>query len=315
MANHRTKVLIIGSGPAGFTAAIYASRANFSPLVVSGMQAGGQLMTTPDIENFPGFEEKIGGVQLMEKMQKQAERIGATIIYDTIVRADLAKRPFVCYGDSGDTYTSDTVIIATGSSPRWLGIPGEFEYRGFGVSSCATCDGFFFRKKPVCVIGGGNVAAEESLYMANIAGKVTLIHRRDELRAEKILQKAIFAHKNIEVVLDSRPLEFVGTDNPSALTGVKVENQKTGEIKIIPCEGAFVAIGYHPNTEIFEGQLDMYESKFIKTKPDSTQTNIPGVFCAGDVKNPLFRQAVVAAGSGCIAALEAEAFINYVNEK
>lgn len=310
MAQYRTKVLIIGSGPAGLTAAIYAARANFNPLVIAGMQAGGQLITTPDIENFPGFEEKIGGAVLMERIQKQAERTGATVIYDTIVKADLSKRPFVCTGDSGDVYVSDAVIVATGASPRWLDIDGEFKYRGFGVSACATCDGFFFRKKPVCVIGGGNVAAEEALYLANIASKVTLIHRRDELRAEKVLQDALFANPNITTVFDAVPVEFVGTDMPLALTGVKVKNQKTGEISVIPCEGAFVAIGYRPNTEIFAGQLEMYESKFLKTKPDSAATNIPGVFCAGDVKSPLYQQAIIAAGSGCIAALEVEAFIN-----
>ena len=310
MPEHKTKLLIIGSGPAGLTAAIYAARANLNPLVIAGIQVGGQLISTPDIENFPGFEEKITGAFLMEKMQKQAQNIGAQIIYDTITKVDLSKRPFICCADSGDVYSADALIIATGASPRWLGIEGEDKYRGFGISACATCDGFFFRDKAVCVIGGGNVAAEEALYLANIAEKVILIHRRDSLKAEKILQKAIFNNPKITVFFDTIPIQFIGKDNPLALSGVKIKNKINGKIFTINCEGAFVAIGYNPNTEMFLGQLDMDEAKFIKTKPDSSKTNVPGVFCAGDMKNPLFQQAIIAAGSGCIAALEADAFLN-----
>ena len=313
MTEHRTQVLIIGSGPAGLTAGIYAARANRSPLIVSGMQLGGQLTTTSGIENYPGFEEEIGGLELMERMQKQAERVGSKILYDTITEADLSTRPFVCKGDSGDTYIADTLIIATGASPRKMDIAGEDKYRGFGVSYCATCDGFFYRGKDVCVIGGGNTAVEEALYLAGLANKVYLIHRRDAFRAEKVMQEKAFANPKIEMVLDSVPTEFVGTENPLGLTAVKVKNVKTEEEKTIPAHGVFIAIGYRPNTALFGEQIDTDEAGFIITKPNSTATNIDGVFSAGDVKNPLYRQAVIAAGSGCLAALEAEKFLS-VNE-
>lgn len=313
MTEHRTQVLIIGSGPAGLTAGIYAARANRSPLIVSGMQLGGQLTTTSGIENYPGFEEEIGGLELMERMQKQAERVGSKILYDTITEADLSTRPFVCKGDSGDTYIADTLIIATGASPRKMDIAGEDKYRGFGVSYCATCDGFFYRGKDVCVIGGGNTAVEEAIYLAGLANKVYLIHRRDAFRAEKVMQEKAFANPKIEMVLDSVPSEFIGTENPLGLTAVKVKNVKTEEERTIPAHGVFIAIGYRPNTSLFEGQIDTDETGFIITKPNSTATNIDGVFSAGDVKNPLYRQAVIAAGSGCLAALEAEKFLS-VNE-
>ena len=313
MTEHRTQVLIIGSGPAGLTAGIYAARANRAPLIVSGMQLGGQLTTTSGIENYPGFEEEIGGLELMERMQKQAERVGSKILYDTITEADLSTRPFVCKGDSGDTYIADTLIIATGASPRKMDIAGEDKFRGFGVSYCATCDGFFYRGKDVCVIGGGNTAVEEAVYLAGLANKVYLIHRRDAFRAEKVMQEKAFANPKIEMVLDSVPTEFIGTENPLGLTAVKVKNVKTEEERTIPAHGVFIAIGYRPNTSLFEGQIDTDETGFIITKPNSTATNIDGVFSAGDVKNPLYRQAVIAAGSGCLAALEAEKFLS-VNE-
>ena len=313
MTEHRTQVLIIGSGPAGLTAGIYAARANRAPLIVSGMQLGGQLTTTSGIENYPGFEEEIGGLELMERMQKQAERVGSKILYDTITEADLSARPFVCKGDSGDTYIADTLIIATGASPRKMDIAGEDKYRGFGVSYCATCDGFFYRGKDVCVIGGGNTAVEEAVYLAGLANKVYLIHRRDAFRAEKVMQEKAFANPKIEMVLDSVPTEFIGTENPLGLTAVKVKNVKTEEERTIPAHGVFIAIGYRPNTSLFAGQIDTDETGFIITKPNSTATNIDGVFSAGDVKNPLYRQAVIAAGSGCLAALEAEKFLS-VNE-
>ena len=313
MTEHRTQVLIIGSGPAGLTAGIYAARANRAPLIVSGMQLGGQLTTTSGIENYPGFEEEIGGLELMERMQKQAERVGSKILYDTITEADLSTRPFVCKGDSGDTYIADTLIIATGASPRKMDVAGEDKFRGFGVSYCATCDGFFYRGKDVCVIGGGNTAVEEAVYLAGLANKVYLIHRRDAFRAEKVMQEKAFANPKIEMVLDSVPTEFIGTENPLGLTAVKVKNVKTEEERTIPAHGVFIAIGYRPNTSLFEGQIDTDETGFITTKPNSTATNIDGVFSAGDVKNPLYRQAVIAAGSGCLAALEAEKFLS-VNE-
>jgi len=313
MTEHRTQVLIIGSGPAGLTAGIYAARANRAPLIVSGMQLGGQLTTTSGIENYPGFEEEIGGLELMERMQKQAERVGSKILYDTITEADLSTRPFVCKGDSGDIYIADTLIIATGASPRKMDIAGEDKYRGFGVSYCATCDGFFYRGKDVCVIGGGNTAVEEALYLAGLANKVYLIHRRDAFRAEKVMQEKAFANPKIEMVLDSVPTEFIGTENPLGLTAVKVKNVKTEEERTIPAHGVFIAIGYRPNTSLFGEQIDTDEAGFIITKPNSTATNIDGVFSAGDVKNPLYRQAVIAAGSGCLAALEAEKFLS-VNE-
>jgi thioredoxin reductase (NADPH) len=309
-ARHHTKVLIIGSGPAGYTAAVYAARANLQPILVQGLQPGGQLTITTDVENYPGFASVIQGPWLMEQMQKQAEHVGTTVISDIIVKADLSKRPFVCLGDSGDTYVGDAVIISTGAQARWLGVAGEEQYRGFGVSACATCDGFFFRGKEVVVAGGGNTAVEEALYLTNHASKVTLVHRRDTLRAEKILQARLFANPKIDVVWDSVIDEIVGEPGPPArVNGVRLRNIKTGSRHTLRTDGFFVAIGHTPVTEMFKGQLALDDGGYILTRPDSTATEIPGVFAAGDVKDKIFRQAVTAAGMGCMAALEAEKFL------
>ena len=309
MANYHTKVLILGSGPAGLTAAIYAARANLAPIIVAGMQPGGQMTITTDVENYPGFPDVIQGPWLMEQFQKQAENVGTKIMSDLIVKLDLSKRPFTCVGDSGDVYTGDTLVITTGASARWLGLPTEKTFQGFGVSACATCDGFFFRGKQVAVVGGGNTAVEEALYLTNHATKVTLIHRRDSLRAEKILQKRLFEHPKIEMVWDSAVEEVVGTSKPLGVTGIKVKNVKTGALTDIKVDGLFVAIGHTPNTELFKGLLDMDENGYLITAHDSTRTNIPGVFAAGDVQDHVFRQAVTAAGTGCMAALEADRFL------
>ena len=306
---HHTKVLILGSGAAGCTAAIYAARANLKPIMVHGMQPGGQLTITTDVENFPGFEHAIQGPWLMEQMEKQAAHVGTQIVHDTIIAVDFTKRPFTCKGDSGDIYTGDTLVIATGATARWLDTPSEKKFRGFGISACATCDGFFFKNKEVIVVGGGNSAVEEALYLTNHCSKVTLVHRRDTLRAEKIAQDRLFSNPKVSVIWDSVVEEFVGTDNPPTLTSVKLKNIKTGAITDFKTDGAFIAIGHVPNTEIFTGMLDMDEDKYLKTTPGSTKTNIPGVFAAGDVQDKIFRQAVTAAGTGCMAALEAERFI------
>jgi thioredoxin reductase (NADPH) len=309
MTTHHTKVLILGSGAAGCTAAIYAARASLHPVMVHGLQPGGQLTITTDVENYPGFESAVQGPWLMEQMEKQAAHVGTKIIHDTIVKVDLSKRPFTCVGDSGHLYTGDALVIATGASARWLGIPSEKALQGFGVSACATCDGFFFRGKEVVVIGGGNSAVEEALYMTNHASKVTLIHRRDSLRAEKIGQERLFKHPKIAVIWDSVVEEFVGEGDPVSLTAVKLRNLKTGEVSSHKTDGAFVAIGHNPNTQIFEGAITLDAEKYIVTTPGSTRTNIPGVFAAGDVQDKIFRQAVTAAGTGCMAALEAERFL------
>jgi thioredoxin reductase (NADPH) len=309
MAEHRTKVLILGSGPAGLTAAIYAARANLAPIVVAGMQPGGQMTITTDVENYPGFPDVIQGPWLMEQMQKQAENVGTRFIHDLVTEIDVSQRPFRCTGDSGDTFIGDTVIIATGASARWLGLPSEKQFQGFGVSACATCDGFFFRGKEVAVIGGGNTAVEEALYLTNHANKVTLIHRRDSLRAEKMLQQRLFDHPKIEVIWDSAVEEVTGKTSPPGVTGVKVRNVKTGKTHDLPVDGMFVAIGHTPNTELFKGLLDMDENGYLITKADSTATNIAGVFACGDVQDHVYRQAVTAAGTGCMAALEADRFI------
>ncbi|MGE5546733.1 MAG: thioredoxin-disulfide reductase [Solirubrobacterales bacterium] len=309
MAVHRTKVLILGSGPAGCTAAIYAARANLEPILVAGLQPGGQLTITTDVENYPGFADAIQGPWLMEQMQKQAEHVGCTFLYDTIVSVDLSKRPFVAKGDSGDEYVGDTVIIATGASARWLGIESERKFQGFGVSACATCDGFFFRNKEVAVVGGGNSAVEEAIYLAGIASKVTLIHRRDSLRAEKIMQDRLFANPKVSVAWDSVIDEIVGTDNPPGVTGVRLKNIKSGQTSELSVDGVFIAIGHSPNTELFKGQLTLDDENYLVTKPGTTSTNIPGVFAAGDVQDKVYRQAVTAAGTGCMAALEAERFL------
>lgn len=305
----KTKVLIIGSGPAGYTAAIYAARANLKPILVQGVQPGGQLTITTDVENYPGFADVIQGPWLMEQMQKQAEHVGTKTIFDTILEVDFSRRPFLAVGDSGDTYLADTLIIATGAQARWLGLESEKKFQGFGVSACATCDGFFFRGKEVVIVGGGNTAVEEAIYLTNHANKVTLIHRRDHLRAEKIMQDRLFRNPKINVIWNSVVEEVLGDSDPVAVTGTKIKNVLTGDISTIPADGFFVAIGHLPATSLFKGKLDLDSEGYIITEPDSTATNIPGVFAAGDVKDKTFRQAVTAAGMGCMAALEAERFI------
>jgi thioredoxin reductase (NADPH) len=309
MAEHRTKVLILGSGPAGLTAAIYAARASLEPILISGMQPGGQMTITTDVENYPGFAEVIQGPWLMEQMQKQAEHVGTRFISDTIVDVDLSKRPFVCKGDGGDVYVGETLIVCTGASARWLGLESEKKFQGAGVSACATCDGFFFRGKEVAVVGGGNTAVEEAIYLTNHATKVTLIHRRDSLKAEKIAQKRLFANPKVSVVWDSAVDEVLGGGTPAGVTGVRLKNVKTGALQDLKIDGLFVAIGHTPNTDLFKSKLDMDENGYLLTAADSTRTNIPGVFAAGDVQDHVYRQAVTAAGTGCMAALEADRFI------
>jgi thioredoxin reductase (NADPH) len=306
---YHDKVLIIGSGPAGYTAAIYAARANLKPRLVSGLEPGGQLTITTDVENYPGFADVIQGPWLMEQMKAQAEHVGTQMTNDVIVEVDFSRRPFVAKGDSGDIYTADVVIIATGAQARWLGLASEQKFRGFGVSACATCDGFFFRGKEVVIVGGGNSAVTEALYLTNHATKVTIVHRRDHFRAEKVLQDRLFAHPKIKVVFDTVTDEVLGTPEPPTVTGVKLRNVKTGAVSEIKTDCFFVAIGHTPATQIFKGQVKMDAEGYIVTRPDSTETNIPGVYAAGDVKDKVFRQAVTAAGLGCMAALEAEKFI------
>jgi thioredoxin reductase (NADPH) len=309
MAEIRTKALIIGSGPAGYTAAIYAARANLKPVLVQGIQPGGQMTITTDVENYPGFADVIQGPWLMEQMQKQAEHVGTRVMFDTITEVDLSRRPFRAVGDSGDIYYGDTLIIATGAQAKWLGLPSEQKFRGFGVSACATCDGFFFREKEVVIVGGGNTAVEEAIYLTNHATKVTLVHRRDHLRAEKIMQDRLFRNPKIKVVWDSAVEEVMGGGDPAGVTGVRIRNVKTGATTDIPADGFFVAIGHTPSTELLKGKLPLDAEGYLLTKPDSTATEIPGVFAAGDVKDKVFRQAVTAAGMGCMAALEAERFL------
>jgi thioredoxin reductase (NADPH) len=304
-----TKCLVIGAGPAGYTAAIYAARASLEPLLVQGLQPGGQLTITTDVENYPGFAEAIQGPWLMEQMHKQAENVGTAMVLDVITEVDLSERPFRCTGDSGNSYVGDTVIICTGAQARWLGLPAEERYRGFGVSACATCDGFFFRGRPVAVIGGGNTAVEEAIFLTNHASQVTLIHRRDELRADKILQARLFANSKIEVVWNSVLDDIVGTDDPLAVTGIRIRNVNTGETRDRAVDGVFVAIGHDPVTGLFGGQLETDSDGYIVTAPDSTATDVPGVFAAGDVRDKVYRQAVTAAGLGCMAAIEAEKFL------
>lgn len=303
-----TKVLIIGSGPAGYTAAIYAARANLSPIQVMGMEPGGQLTITTDVENYPGFADPVQGPFLMDQMKAQAENMGAKLISDMIVDVDFSSRPFKAVGDSGNTYISDTVVICTGAKARWLGMESEEKFRGLGVSACATCDGFFYRGKDVAVIGGGNSAVEEALFLTNFVNKVTLIHRRDELRSERVLQDRLLNHEKIDVIWDSVVDEFVG--DAQGLTGLKVKNVKTNEIQDLAVHGAFVAIGHAPATEIFKGKIDIDDEGYIITKPDSTETSVKGVYAAGDVKDKTYRQAITAAGMGCMAALEADRFIH-----
>ncbi len=309
-ATHHSKVLILGSGPAGYTAAIYAARANLAPTLIQGLQPGGQLTITTDVENYPGFADVIQGPWLMEQMQKQAEHVGTKVVFDIVTSVDLSKRPFVCETDSGDRYTGDTLIICTGASARWLGLDSEITFRGGGVSACATCDGFFFRGKEVAVIGGGNTAVEEALYLTNHASKVTLVHRRDSLRSEKILQDRLFRNPKIEVVWNSVVEEIVGEKTPAPLVnGARLRDVKSGASRVLPVDGVFVAIGHTPNTELFKGQLACDSDGYLLTKPDSTATDIPGVFAAGDVQDKIYRQAVTAAGTGCMAALEAEKYL------
>jgi len=310
MAAHRSKVLILGSGPAGYTAAIYAARANLKPMLVQGIQPGGQLTITTDVENYPGFADVIQGPWLMEQMQKQAEHVGTQLFFDTIVEVDLRRRPFVCIGDSGDRYEADALVISTGASARWLGLPSEEAFRGGGVSACATCDGFFFRNKEVVVVGGGNTAVEEALYLTHHASKVAVIHRRDSFRAEKILQDRLARNSKVSVLWDHVVEEILGEKDPAPLVkAVRVKNVKTGATREIPIDGIFIAIGHSPNTELFKGQLAMDSEGYLITKPDSTATDIDGVFAAGDVQDKVFRQAVTAAGTGCMAALEAERWL------
>jgi thioredoxin reductase (NADPH) len=307
---HRSKLLIIGSGPAGYTAAIYAARANLQPILVQGLQAGGQMTITTDVENYPGFADVVQGPWLMEQMQAQAEHVGTRIIGDTIISLDLSGRPFRAQGDSGDSYIADALIIATGAQARWLGLPSEQKFRGFGVSACATCDGFFFRGKEVAIVGGGNTAVEEAIYLTNHASRVTLIHRRDRLRAEKIMQDRLFRNPKVKLVWDSVVEEVLGTGEPAGVDGIRLRNLKTGARADLKVDGLFVAIGHTPATQLFQGQLELDSEGYILTRPDSTATAIPGVFAAGDVKDKVFRQAVTAAGMGCMAALEAERFIS-----
>ena len=312
---HRSKVLIVGSGPAGYTAAVYAARAALKPMLVTGLEVGGQMSITTDVENYPGFADVIQGPWLMEQMHSQAESVGTTMINDIVVDVDLTKRPFRCIGDSDDTYLGETIIISTGAQARWLGLESEGRFQGFGVSACATCDGFFFRGKEVAVVGGGNTAVEEALYLTNHANKVTLIHRRDALRAEKILQNRLLATDKIEVVWDSVVEEVLGEANPPTVTGLKLKNVKTGTVSGLAIDGLFVAIGHDPATRLFKDKLAIDDEGYIVTKPDSTATTIPGVFAAGDVQDKVFRQAVTAAGTGCMAALEAEKFVALVETK
>ena len=306
---HRSKVVIIGSGPAGYSAAIYAARANLEPIMVQGLEPGGQLTITTDVENYPGFADIIQGPWLMEQMAGQAGAVGTRLFHDMVVAVNLSERPFVCTGDSGDTYVGDSVIICTGAQAKWLGLPSEQRFMGFGVSACATCDGFFFRGKEVAVIGGGNTAVEEALYLTNHARKVTLVHRRDALRAEKILQDRLFRNDKIEVLWDHVLEEIEGESDPLSVSGIAVRHAKTGAIERIALSGVFIAIGHRPNTELFAGQLTMDDEGYVVTVADSTKTNVPGVFAAGDVQDKVFRQAVTAAGTGCMGALEAEKFL------
>ena len=312
MAEHKTKVLIIGSGPAGYTAGIYAARAGLKPILVSGQQIGGQLTITTDVENFPGFSEPIAGPDLMHKMRVQCHNVGVKIIDDKIVETDFSKRPFICNSENNNLFVADSVIICTGASARWLGLPSETKFLGFGVSGCATCDGFFYRERDVAVVGGGNTAVEEALYLSTFANSVTIIHRRDQLRADQAMQEKLRQNNKIIVEWDSVVEEILGTENPLNVTGVRIKNVKTDETRDISVAGVFIAIGHHPNTELFKEQLKLNTDGYIITAPDSCQTNIEGVFAAGDVQSPHFRQAIVAAGSGCIAALEAEKFLNNI---
>lgn len=305
-----SKVLIIGSGPAGYTAAIYASRALLKPTLIAGMEQGGQLMITTDVENYPGYEDPVQGPWMMEQMLNQAKNVGANIVNDYVTNVDLNQRPFVVSCDSGDTYTADSIIICTGAKAKWLGLPSEQTFMGFGVSACATCDGFFYRDKHVMVVGGGNSAVEEALYLSNIASKVTVVHRRDSFRSEKILAKRLLAKDNVEVMWNHTLEEITGKESiPAAVTGTILKNVTTGENIPVEVDGVFIAIGHAPQTELFEGSLKKKDSGYLWSAPDSTATEIPGVYAAGDITDDTYRQAVTAAGMGCMAALEAEKYL------
>ena len=305
----KTKLLILGSGPAGLTAAIYAARAGLKPVLVHGIQPGGQMTITTDVENYPGFADVIQGPWLMEQMQKQAEHVGTEFVHDIIVDIDLKQRPFTLKGDSGEEYQTDALVIATGAQAKWLGLPSEEKFQGFGVSACATCDGFFYRGKDVLVVGGGNTAVEEALYLSGLANKVTLVHRRDELRAEKILQQRLFDKDNVDVVWDHNLDEILGDEDPLGVTGARLKHVQTGETRDVKVDGVFIAIGHKPSTELFTDKLKMNSHGYLDTAPDSTATEISGVYAAGDVTDDIYRQAVTAAGMGCMAALEAEKFL------
>jgi thioredoxin reductase (NADPH) len=309
MATEHLRLVIIGSGPAGYTAAIYAARAMLAPVLIAGPQPGGQMTITTDVENYPGFANVIQGPWLMEQMREQAEHVGTRMVSDHVSKLDLSKRPFRIECESGDVYLADAVIVATGAQAKWLGAPSEEKFRGYGLSACATCDGFFFRDKEVAVIGGGNTAVEEALFLTNFASKVNLVHRRDELRAERILQERLFKNPKVEVLWDHEVVDYLGTDGPPKVRGVQLRNVKTGETKDVTLDGVFVAIGHEPQTELVKDQLRMKPSGYVWTAPDSTVTSIPGVFAAGDVTDDIYRQAVTAAGMGCMAALEAERFL------
>ena len=304
-----TRMLIIGAGPAGYTAAIYAARAGMDPVLVSGLQPGGQLMITTDVENYPGFENAVQGPWLMEQMERQARHVGTRILSDLVMEVDFSQRPFRCMGDGGDIYVAETVVIATGAQARWLGLPSEKRLQGAGVSACATCDGFFYRGKEVAVIGGGNTAVEEALFLTHHASKVTLVHRRGTLRAERILQRRLFEHPKVEVMWDTAVEEVLGSGTPEVVTGLRVRHVQSGAVQDLPVDGVFIAIGHTPNTTVFRGQVDLDDEGYILTRPGLTQTSVPGVFAAGDVQDKHWRQAITAAGTGCIAALEAERFL------
>ncbi len=305
-----TKLLIIGSGPAGYTAAIYAARASLKPVIVTGNEPGGQLTTTTDVENFPGFAKAVQGPQLMQDMEAQAKNVGAEIINDHIISVDFKSKPFKCISASKKTYTADVVIISTGAQAKYLGLASEKKFLGYGVSGCATCDGFFYRNKDVAVVGGGNTAVEEAIYLSTIAKSVTLIHRRDSLRAEKVLQERLFKNKKIEMKWDHELEEVTGDEDPLSVTGIKIKHTKTGKVTDVKVDGVFIAIGHKPNTDMFKDQLEMDKEGYIVTKPGTTNTNIKGVFAAGDVQDKIYRQAVTAAGTGCMAALDAEKLLN-----
>jgi thioredoxin reductase (NADPH) len=316
MSNARhAKVIVLGSGPAGYTAAIYAARAMLKPLLIQGIQPGGQLTITTEVENYPGFAEPIQGPWLMEQMEAQARHVGTEIVFDHIARVDLSKRPYRLEADSGDVFTCDVLIVCTGAQARWLGIPSETHFQGHGVSACATCDGFFYRGKEVIVVGGGNTAVEEAIFLTNFASKVTVVHRRREFRAERIMQDRLFKNPKIEVVWDSAIEEIVGTADPKSVTGVRLKNIVTGAMSELKADGVFIAIGHAPATALFKGQLPMKDNGYLITAPDSTATGVPGVFAAGDVKDETYRQAVTAAGMGCMAALEAEKYLHTLESR